>query len=145
MITSDTLIQMDENGSNCRMGDLSIGQYILNPLSGKKTEIIDILTRNVVISSEEDLWIPVEIPVGLIGQHRPFAPLFISARQMIMKKSSSSGTQPPEIEFVAAKDITGARSVNVKEVTYSAIFLEKPMPFLANGVLCLSFSNDVYR
>lgn len=145
MIANDALIQLDEDGTQCRTGDLLIGQYILNPLTGRKTEIIDILTRTVVISSKDDLWIPIEIPVGLIAQHRPFAPLIVSARQMIMKKSSSSGTRRPEIEVVAAKDITGAKSVHVKEATYSAIFLEKPIPFLANGVLCISFSNGVYR
>lgn len=42
IITSDTLIQLDEDGSHCRTKDLSIGEFILNPLSGRKTEIIDL-------------------------------------------------------------------------------------------------------
>lgn len=145
MMTNGTLIQLNEGGDLCLIENLHIGQHVLSPFSEATTEIIDILTRTVQVPSTTDAWRPVEIPVGLIEKSRPFAPLVVSPKQLIMKKRQRSGSKIPEIDVVAASKIKGATKSHCDEVTYSAIFLEKSIPIVANGVLCMSYSGDVYK
>lgn len=144
MLTLGTEIQVGQDSSLQRVDDLMIGQMVYNHFTRSYDEIIDILIREVKISGGSHPWTPIEIPTNRLGENRPYKNLLVSPQQEILTTLNASKGNFREIGNVGASELGFKTKEILREITYCALFFERPRAVVAHGVLCLGMTNDVY-
>lgn len=144
MLTYGTQTQTVMDGRTCNLENLSIGQFVYDPISKKFDEIIDILAQKVSVETGREPLAPIRAQKGLLNTEIPSRDLIVSRGQPVMMVRRENPSDLPEVRIVSASDIRGVQPFPSGEITYAAIFFETKQPILANGALCMGYTDAIY-
>lgn len=152
MLTKGSPVLVREEGKRRNIEDISIGDFVFDPLANEYCEIVDILAREVAFSTGYDHPLyPVKLEKDSIRPGRPDRTVWVSQSQQIyyVPRQKSQTTIPEllrdEACIVARCFRNNDAQRKFSSVWYYALFTETKQTLDVAGVLMSTYSTDVYQ
>lgn len=142
MLMQDTRIRITAEGEERPVQELSIADRIFNPFTEGEDEITDILQRKLPLCSRRGPALaPVRIGKGQLFSGRPRQDLRLSPWQLVMvAETRRLARGPASLLCYPAKDISSERLPLTGDITYFALFFDRPRFVEASGVLVQTYT-----
>lgn len=141
-----------ENGAQKSVDELMISDLVFDPLAGKYVEIVDILSRTIMLErgNEKHPLHPVQLRAGCISKGRPTRDLLVSPSQVICHVVHSSNGALPFVQKSMASSIAGGileggEASCIREITYFAIFTDQSHTLGVSGILASSYEQNIFE
>lgn len=142
MLVQDSRIRITAGGEERPVQDLSIADRIFDPFTEGEDEIADILQRRLPPCGQRGAALaPVRIGKGQLFSGRPRQDLRLSPWQLVMMAEPRRQARgPASLLCYPARDISSDRLPPGADITYFAIFFDRPRFIEVSGVLVRTYT-----
>lgn len=137
MLVNNTLLRMTRRGACIPVENLSIADYVYDPIADTYDEVVDILSRRITYRKATSIGLcPVVIGADALLKGVPNAPTCVSPSQEIVVLRDPSGQgRRVEVVMQPASSIENAMPYETNEdLTYYCIFFGRKRFLEVNGL-----------
>lgn len=150
MITQESAIQIDEDGTTLPIQELSISNLIYDPKMRQQVEISDLLSRECIpgIEGYPTEMAPIYFPKHCFSDKIPTIGTWLSPYQPVLADPNPRATAGNLTECSALELWKEAGAIKIRDenaLVYYAVFCDRPQWMVVNGLPVKTFDPSVFE